>query len=204
MIVQHRSLKASVSCCCNSIKQHLPLKKEMLSLCSMGKKSKYQSQGCMQDFQRLCGIACKKLWVQIPDWATFFFTKTDYKSLYREQGTPCTDYRETPVQITVKPPVGITGNPCTDYREYLYRLKGNPFRDYREYLYGLQGNPCKYYRETPSRDYRETPVGYTGILLYRVCTGISCCMYMQVTGQNLNTGIPCSDYREKINSVFLL
>ena len=101
----------------------------------------------------------------------------------------------------MKPPVGITGNPCTDYREYLYRLKGNPFRDYREYLYGLQGNPCKYYRETPSRDYRETPVGYTGILLYRVCTGISCCMYMQVTGYNLITGIPCSDYREKINSV---
>ena len=91
-------------------------------------------------------------------------------------------------------------NPCTENREYLYRLKGNPFRDYREYLYGLQGNPCKYYRETPSRDYRETPVGYTGILLYRVCTGISCCMYMQVTGYNLITGIPCSDYREKINS----
>ena len=139
-----------------------------------------------------------------PGLGKFFFTKTDYKSLYREQGTPCTDYRETPVQITVKPPVGITGNPCTDYREYLYRLKGNPFRDYREYLYGLQGNPCKYYRETPSRDYRETPVGYTGILLYRVCTGISCCMYMQVTGHNLITGIPCSDYREKINSVLTL
>ena len=136
-----------------------------------------------------------------PGLGKIFFTKTDYKSLYREQGTPCTDYRETPVQITLKPPVGITGNPCTDYREYLYRLKGNPFRDYREYLYGLQGNPCKYYRETPSRDYRETPVGYTGILLYRVCTGISCCMYMQVTGYNLITGIPCSDYREKINSV---
>ena len=121
--------------------------------------------------------------------------------LYRLQGNPCSDYIETPCRDYRESLYRFQGNPCTDYREYLYRLKGNPFRDYREYLYGLQGNLCKYYRETPSRDYRETPVGYTGILLYRVCTGISCCMYMQVTGYNLITGIPCSDYREKINSV---
>ena len=82
-----------------------------------------------------------------PRLGKIFFTKTDYKSLYREQGTPCTDYRETPVQITVKPPVGITGNPCRDYRESLYRFQGNPCTDYREYLYRLKGNPFRHYRE---------------------------------------------------------
>ena len=137
-----------------------------------------------------------------PRLGKIFFTKTDYKSLYREQENPCSDYSETPCRDYRESLYRFQGNPCTDYREYLNRLKGNPIRDYREYLYGLQGNTCKYYRETPSRDHRETHVGYTGILLYRVCTGISCCMYMQVTGYNLITGIPCSDYREKINSAF--
>ena len=47
-----------------------------------------------------------------------FFTKTDCKSLYREKGNPCADYREAlfgiqgnHVGITGKPLLGLQANP---------------------------------------------------------------------------------------------
>ena len=86
----------------------------------------------------------------------FFFTKTDCKSLYREKGIPCADYRESLFGLQGNH-VGITGKP-------LFRSQGNPCLDYRESLLGLQGNPCWDYREN-LLDYRETPVGITGELL---------------------------------------
>ena len=97
-----------------------------------------------------CQISCKELWVQTLGWTNFFYiflTKIDCKSLYREKGNPCADYRETLFGIQGNH-VGITGKP-------LFRLQGNPCWDYRENLLGLQGNPC--------RNYRETPVRITGI-----------------------------------------
>ena len=46
--------------------------------------------------------------------------------LKKQIKNPCTENRETPIQITEKP--------CRDYRESLERFQGNPCTDYRETL----------------------------------------------------------------------
>ena len=43
--------------------------------------------------------------------------------LQKQIENPCTEKRETPVQIT--------GNPCLDYRETMLELQGNPCLDHR-------------------------------------------------------------------------
>ena len=94
----------------------------------------------------LSGLRCQSLMQDIegsdPELGKFFFhiflQKKGYKSLYREQGNPCTDYRETLYRFQ--------RSPCTYYRETLYGLQGRPCSD-REILYRLQGKPCRDYRK---------------------------------------------------------
>ena len=68
-----------------------------------------------------------------------------YIFLQKQIANPCTEKRETPVQIT--------GKPCLEYRETMLGLQGNPCLDYRETPVGITGKSCW--------DYRETPVGIT-------------------------------------------
>ena len=103
-------------------------------LCEAGWPSGLRRQSPMQEVEGSNSSLGKNFF-------SHFFSKTDYKSLYREQGTPCTDYREAPVQITVKPPVGITGNPCTDFRETPVWITGNTCTDYRETPVSITGKP---------------------------------------------------------------
>ena len=65
--------------------------------------------------------------------------------LQKQIANPCSEKRETPVQIT--------GKPCLKYRETMLGLQGNPCLDYRETPVGITGKTCW--------DYRETPVGIT-------------------------------------------
>ena len=54
--------------------------------------------------------------------------------LQKQIENPCTEKRETPVQIT--------GKPCLEYRETMLGLQGNPCLDYRETPVGITGKTC--------------------------------------------------------------
>ena len=56
-----------------------------------------------------------------------------YIFLQKQIANPCTEKRETPVQIT--------GKPCLEYRETMLELQGNPCLDYRETPVGITGKP---------------------------------------------------------------
>ena len=104
----------------------------------------------------------------------------------------------------------MQGNPCKQDRESRQIVQAGTFKYYRENPVGNTMNPCKS-AEILATIFKTKIQGFPCWFVL-ICfhllqglqdTGKPCYDYMQVTGQNWNTGIPCTHYREKINSVLL-